>query len=279
MRKYLYFSTAVAGVMIAAWGAMAQCMMEQDCVSLGYTQTSCPDGAGIKCPFGSGWYCGGTAAQDCIKLGYDKDCTGAEESGSGETCNGKYQSCTCDSPYTWSGSACTCPSNYTYTCSGTGYSGGSGTACGGKYAACTCASGYEWNGSSCQQQVLNGAQGKLYYCNGTVVGVRATGMNFYVAMKNLGNMTWHIANSQCDSYVFCGNVKGTLPTKAQLKTLYNNKSGVNTLLSTNGGTQLTEDWYWSSTYYSSRFSIVDMSNGNVDNGIGNHYVRPVLTSW
>ena len=292
----------------------AQCVSPiQDCYALGYTQSSCPNGKGVKCPFGSGWYCGGTAAQDCIKLGYDKDCTGAGESGVGETCNGKYQSCSCDSsykytcsgtgysggsstacggkytactctsPYTWSGSACTCPSNYTYTCSGTGYAGGSGTACGGKYTACTCASGYEWNGSSCQKQILNGAQGDLYYCNGKVVGVKATGMGFYVALRNLGNMTWSNANSQCRNYSFCGNVKGTLPTREQLLSIYQNKSRVNTLLSTKGGTKMTESWYWSSTdggdgsYY-----IVLMSNGNVDYayyGNDDYYVRPVLASY
>ena len=248
----------------------AQCVSPiQDCYALGYTQTSCPNGKGVKCPFGSGWYCGGTAAQDCIKLGYDKDCTGAGESGSGQTCNGKYQSCTCDS-------------SYKYTCSGTGYSGGSGTACGGKYTSCTCASGYEWNGSSCQKQVLNGAQGELYYCNGTVVGVKASGMNFYVAMKDLGQMNWTSANSSCRNYSFCGNVKGTLPSKGQLLILYNNKSRVNSLLWTNGGTQLTNVYHWSSTPNGSRYHyIVDMSSGNVSHSINNlpNYVRPVLASY
>ena len=292
----------------------AQCVSPiQDCYALGYTQSSCPNGKGVKCPFGSGWYCGGTAAQDCIKLGYDKDCTGAGESGVGETCNGKYQSCSCDSsykytcsgtgysggsstacggkytactctsPYTWSGSACTCPSNYTYTCSGTGYAGGSGTACGGKYTACTCASGYEWKNGSCQKQTQNGAVGELYYCNGKVVGVRATGMGFYVAMKDLGNMTWSNANSQCRNYSFCGNVKGTLPTREQLKTLYSNKSRVNTLFSTNGGTQLTNSYYWSSTYDDyGYYYFVHMSDGDVNytyNNRDGHYVRPILTSY
>ena len=249
----------------------AQCVSPlQDCYALGYTQTSCPNGKGVKCPFGSGWYCGGTAAQDCIKLGYDKDCTGAGESGSGQTCNGKYQSCSCDS-------------SYKYTCSGTGYSGGSGTACGGKYAVCTCTSGYEWKDGTCQQQILNGAQGELYYCNGTVVGVRATGMNFYVAMKDLGKMYWNDANSSCQSYSFCSNVKGTLPTLNQLQSLYKNKSQVNTLLSANDGAQLTDSYYWSSTstynggYY---YYVVDMSNGNYWYGIeSGRYVRPILTSW
>ena len=289
----------------------AQCVATQDCATLGYTETSCNGGKGIKCPFGDGWYCGGGAAEDCIKLGYDKDCTGTGESGNGETCNGKYQSCTCDSsykytcsgtgyssgsgtacggkytactcksPYTWSSGACKCPSTYQYTCSGTGYSGGFGTACGGKYTSCTCASGYEWKDGSCQKQVLNGAQGNLYYCNGTVVGVKASNMGFYVAMRDLGYMTWSNANSQCQNYSFCGNVKGTLPTKNQLLTLYNNKSRVNSLLSTNGGTQLTNSYYWSSTSYgSTNYYIVHMSNGHVSNNNNyNYYVRPVLTSW
>ena len=251
----------------------AQCVSPiQDCYALGYTQTSCPNGKGVKCPFGNGWYCGGTAAQDCIKLGYDKDCTGAGESGSGQTCNGKYQSCTCDS-------------SYQYTCSGTGYSGGSGTACGGKYTSCSCASGYEWKNGSCQKQVLNGAQGELYYCNGTVVGVKAGDMNFYVAMNDLRKMNWTNAYNQCSSYVFCGNFKGTLPDRDQLLSIYNNKSQVNTLLSANGGTQFTNstnNCYWSSHPSGSNYYYtVDIYNGYVESHKTelNYYVRPILTSW
>ena len=284
MRRYLYLSTAVAGVMMTtgAGSVSAQCVTTQDCAALGYTDSACP-GSGVKCPFGNSWYCGGGAAEDCTKLGFIYGCTGTGYAGGvGETCNGQYQSCSCSSPYTWNGTACTCPSNYTYTCSGTGYSGGSGSSCGGKYTACTCASGYEWKDGSCQKQILNGAQGELYYCNGKVVGVKTTGMDFYVAMKDLGNMNWDNANSQCQSYAFCGNVKGTLPTKDQLLSIYQNKSRVSSLLSTNGGTQLTNSYYWSSTYgddYDSYY-VVNMSNGNYWGYMGNYgYVRPVLASW
>ena len=310
MQKISFLLLGTSLSLIPQTLSAAECAVT-DCSLLGYTDSACP-GSGLKCPFGEGWYCGGGAAEDCIKLGYDKSCTGAGERGSGETCNGKYKTCTCDSsykytcsgtgysggsgtacggkytactcksPYTWSSGACKCPSTYQYTCSGTGYSGGSGTACGGKYTSCTCASGYEWNGSSCQQQ-LNGAQGDLYYCNGTVVGVRATGMNFYIAMQDLSMMmNWTSANSSCQSYAFCGNVKGALPTLDQLKTLYNNKSRVNTLLLINGGTQLTNNYYWSSTYYGSYgYSIVDMSSGDYSwDGLVNYgYVLPVLASW
>ena len=316
MRRYLYLSTAVAGVVMTAGtgSAWAQCLIIPDCVSLGYKEVSCPDGNGIKCPFGNTFACVGTDV-DCSALGYDKTCTGAGEvgsgptcngkyascscdasyqyictgtgyaSGAGQTCNGKYTSCTCTSPYTWNGSACTCPSTYKYTCSGTGYAGGVGTACGGKYAACTCASGYEWKDGSCQKQVLNGAQGELYYCNGTVVGVRTMGMDFYVAMRDLtALMFWDDANRECQLYTFCGNFKGTLPTKDQLLSIYHNKSKVNSLLSTNRGTKFTEDYYWSSSYgdYGMDYYVVSISNGenNWYNGYYDvYYVRPVLTSW
>ena len=336
----------------------AQCVSPiQDCYTLGYTQTSCPNGKGVKCPFGNGWYCGGTAAQDCIKLGYDKDCTGAGESGNGETCNGKYQSCTCDSsykytcsgagysggsgsacggkyskcncqsPYTWTSGACKCPSTYKYTCSGTGYSGGSGTACGGKYAKCNCSNNYTWNGSSCvlscsadyqysclgtgyaggsgsacggkytkcicasgyewknktcQPQILNGAQGDLYYCNGTVVGVKSGDMDFYVAMQDLGQMNWNNANSQCLNYIFCGSVRGSLATWEQLIFLWSNKTSVNNLLVENGGSVIKDMWYWSSSSEGDGYhKNVDMSRYGV--GVGydgsSFYVRPILTSW
>ena len=53
------------------------------------------------------------------------------------------------------------------------------------------------------------------------------------------------------------------------------------MLSTNGGTQLTNGWYWSSTYNyggGNLYYIVTMSNGNVnyDYIYGNYYVRPVM---
>ena len=265
----------------------AQCVATQDCETLGYTETSCNGGKGVKCPFGNKWACL-TSEEECLnlacdKLGFKYTCTGTGYAGGGgENCNGKYSYCNCTSPYTWSNGACTCDSSYQYTCSGTGYSGGSGTACGGKYAACTCASGYEWKDGSCQKQTQNGAVGELYYCNGKVVGVRATGMGFYVAMKDLGNMNWYDANSQCRNYSFCGNVKGTLPTREQLLSIYQNKSRVNSLLSTNGGTQLTNSYYWSSTYSANLdYSIVSMSNGSDlwGNLSNSNYVRPVLASW
>ncbi len=248
MRRYLYLSTAVAGVMmtVGARASYAQCVTTQNCTELGYTETSCPDGTGIKCPFGDTFACTGGSSEitpeQCTQLGFTHTCIGTNETGGGELCNNKY-------------------------------------------AFCTCADGYEWKDGSCQKkEVINGPDGEVYKCNGTVVGVRATGMNFYIAIKDLGRMNWTNANSQCQNYSFCGNVKGTLPTLDQLKTLYNNKSQVNSLLSTNGGTKMREGSYWSSTYDSDDdyYYIVDMSDGDVGGYYGSpngNYVRPVLASY
>ena len=243
--KFLLIGTSLSLIPTLTF---AQCVATQNCKTLGYTETSCNGGKGIKCPFGNKWACFKTDSeceqQFCDKYGFQ------------------------------------------YTCSGTGYAGGYGAACNGKYQACTCSNNYEWKDDSCQKQVLNGAQGELYYCNGKVVGVRATGMNFYVAMSDLGKMYWDYAISQSQSYAFCENIRGILPTKEQLLSIYNNKPRVNSLLSINSGTKLTEAFYWSSTNYSDDidhyYDVVNMSNGDVDYDYfsgGVSYVRPVLTSW
>ncbi len=114
-------------------------------------------------------------------------------------------------------------------------------------------------------------------------------MNFYVAMQDIGKMDWNSANSQCSSYIFCNSAKGTLPDIYQLRTIYKNKSTINNLLLTNGGTGFLERWfYWSSTYNGgSTYNTIDMFNGQVYSGIYGwetreddiHYVRCVLTSW
>ena len=273
MRKISFLLLGTSLSLVPQTLNAAECAVT-DCSLLGYTDSACP-GSGLKCPFGDGWYCGGGAAEDCIKLGYDKDCTGAGESGSGETCNGKYQSCTCDS-------------SYQYTCSGTGYSGGSGTACGGKYTACTCTSGYEWKDGSCKVispcfNRSNGAHGEVYCCNNAVVGVKTSNMNFYIAMQDLGRMDWASADGQCRGYFFCDGAKGLFPYSDHIQTICGNKKLLNNLLSANGGGQLIDSNYWSSssplgysTYY-----YVNMSNCQLNAGYGNpsFYVRPVLTSW
>ena len=109
----------------------AQCVATQDCATLGYTETSCSGGSGVKCPFGNKWACFKSESeikdQLCTELGF------------------------------------------TQTCTGTGYSGAVGKACNGKYSECICAFGYAWNDSSqkCEDATANCTIGSFYYADGT----------------------------------------------------------------------------------------------------------------
>ena len=109
----------------------AQCVATQDCETLGYTETSCNGGKGVKCPFGNKWACLTSEEeieqQFCDKYGFIYTCTADNEIGGGEVCNNKY-------------------------------------------AFCSCVSGYEWKEGKCIQQKANywGCQiGALYYSDGT----------------------------------------------------------------------------------------------------------------
>ncbi|MDO5386144.1 MAG: hypothetical protein Q4F75_02605 [Pseudomonadota bacterium] len=85
----------------------AQCVATTDCATLGYTETSCPDGKGLKCPFGTTYACPETDQSVCKKYGFKYDCKGTGyTSGIGQTCNNKYTSCTCSSGYEWKSGKC-----------------------------------------------------------------------------------------------------------------------------------------------------------------------------
>ncbi len=233
--QFLFIGTSLSFLPLTV---NAQCVATQDCATLGYTETSCNGGKGVKCPFGNKWACLATEESVCADNGFK------------------------------------------YSCTGTGYAGGAGSACGGKYTQCTCANSYEWKNGSCQ--IFDGAVGDLYYCNGKVVGVKSGNMSFYVALKDLGQMGWNKANNSCQNYLFCGNFKGTLPTKDQLKAIYKNKSSLNSLFSMEGGMKLMDEWYWSSTPSNGYYYGVDMSKGyEIDTGYDRSYVyvRPVLVNY
>ena len=101
MRRYLYLSTAVAGVMMTAGAGVsfAQCVTTQNCAELGYT-----------CPFGDTFACTGGSSEitpeQCTQLGFTHTCTGTNETGGGELCNNKYAFCSCADGYEWSNGSC-----------------------------------------------------------------------------------------------------------------------------------------------------------------------------
>ena len=249
--------------------AFAQCVATQDCETLGYTETSCSGGKGVKCPFGNKWACIGITAEQCGELGFTYDCSEPGKIGVGKDCSGKYQGCTCDSAYA-------------YTCSGTGYAGGSGATCDGKYAQCSCSSGYDWKDGRCQ--INNGeAVGNLYYCNGKVVGVKTSSMNFYLSMADLGSDAFYQASDQCKKYTFCGNLKGILPSKDQLLLVYNQKSQINSLLTANGGSQMSGIYWTSTSVGGNAIYTVSMYDGSTPGAHTDYYdphkIRPILSSW
>ena len=87
----------------------AQCVATQDCATLGYTETSCSGGTGVKCPFGNKWACFKSESEFCNEYGFTLSCTGEGYSGgSGKACNGKYSECTCAAGYTWNNSSQKC---------------------------------------------------------------------------------------------------------------------------------------------------------------------------
>ena len=87
--------------------SFAQCVATQDCATLGYTETTCNGGKGVKCPFGNKWACLSTEESVCADNGFTYACSGAEYSGgSGDSCGGKYKKCACKSGYSWSNGVC-----------------------------------------------------------------------------------------------------------------------------------------------------------------------------
>ena len=107
MRKGLLISTmlvSVAGLGMSAEAAN-QCLQTPSCESLGYTQTSCVDNNGVKCPFGNKYFCVCPAkyAYSCSGTGY--------AGGKGTACGGKYTECTCASGYVWENGGCATPSS------------------------------------------------------------------------------------------------------------------------------------------------------------------------
>ncbi len=128
--KFLLLGTSLSFIPLTV---NAQCVETTNCETLGYTETTCNGGKGVKCPFGNKWACLGVDEEECEK----------------SFCN-KY--------------------GFTLTCTGTGYAGGAGSACGGKYTFCTCSSGYEWKNGACQQKAPDYSAcqiGTLFYSDKT----------------------------------------------------------------------------------------------------------------
>ena len=85
----------------------AQCVAITDCATLGYTEKSCPNGKGLKCPFGTKYACPMTESDLCNKYEFKYACSGIGYAGGiGKACNNKYASCICTKGYEWENGKC-----------------------------------------------------------------------------------------------------------------------------------------------------------------------------
>ena len=315
MRR-IFLMSSVLFVAPFAFGEMgeasAQCVATTDCASLGYTETSCPNG-GIKCPFGSTWSC---KPENC-DVSFKYACSGTGYAGgSGNACGGKYVSCNCASGYTWDGTSCSAGAvlgqctGYAKNCSIGQILNSDGTCSTDKVSGKTpigvvvyissgsdkC--GYAMTASPIQRSI----QWSTEYVN---TGAFQSS-NWQNAIKDFdvsGNMTKIIqaANGNSSKYPAAyaalnyapsaaptSKGKWALPTAGILSSLYTNLNAINNTISKLGGTQLTGDneHIWSSSEYNSNFAWVFCTdNGAVWGGVldGNkdylhsHFVvRPVL---
>ena len=90
----------------------AQCVATQDCATLGYTETSCSGGSGVKCPFGNKWACFKSESEFCNEYGFTQTCTGANQTdGGSKACNGKYNICKCATNFIWNTDTKSCEAN------------------------------------------------------------------------------------------------------------------------------------------------------------------------
>lgn len=289
--QYILLSTVCCGLFFGneAW---AQCMATRDCGVLGYKQSSCDSGKGIKCPFGEAWYCPCDAS-------YIYTCTGSNESPSAAKCGDKYSQCNCATGTHWDTNKCvadraSCAIGWIYyndgTCNAPAAHTGSKVALGvvvyvnpngvgGQVmTASPLGSTYQWGGYNYDAPVSQTtdwtvAQKDYDSCGNTD--------------KLLGDSQSHPAAQAARGYAPTPETKGKwcLPAAGVISSWYVNRSTIDVAIAKLGGTQLgsTDPHTWSSSEYTTKYAWLlctgnGASYGGVTNGDkgNNYYVRPVL---
>jgi len=85
------------------------------------------------------------------------------------------------------------------------------------------------------------------YGGGIVFDIKEDGHGLVVAMEDIGDFNWKEAKSECLAYKGGGYTDWYLPSKEELKKLYEVKEGVNRSLLKGGSTAISRTAYWSST--------------------------------
>ena len=214
--KFLLLGTSLSFIPSLTF---AQCVATQDCATLGYTETSCNGGKGVKCPFGNSWACltsdSEIEQQFCDKYGFQ------------------------------------------YTCTGTGYANGTGTACNGKYVVCTCASGYEWKDGACQQKAPDYSgctAGALFYSDNTCSSNLVSGktlLGVVIMEKTTSTSGWIITISPIQTGIMWGEYGTDIPELTNYTSTPSDvqSSCTNTTTITNYGNSSTYPAAWAAKNY------------------------------
>ena len=285
----------------------AQCVATQDCATLGYTETSCSGGSGVKCPFGNKWACFKSESEYeqefCTKYGFTQTCTGTNQTGGGgKACNGKYNYCSCADGYVWQNGTCK-SSEPDYSGCVIGALFYSDNTCSDKLESSKTLLGVVIYEKSANQNgwimtvkpVKTGVAWGVY---GTTTGIKdkAVSASCTNTQKLVAKGSDYEAAITANNYKPTGTPSGKswcLPSYNLLNNL--NKSGnfakVNAGITTAGGTKLgyggqpsySYEYVWSSSEYSNYFAwefdantsgSFDMDYNDKSNG--NRSVRPVM---
>ena len=304
MRNITLLTGTMLFLPMTAMAQSSNCTPSPDCASLGYTESSCPDGAGVKCPWGNTWFC----TKEKCDTSYQYTCSGTGYAGgSGETCNGKYKSCTCADGYEWKDGRCEEPKPEWGKCNGSAkncnigdilYSDGTCSAqnisdktpiavvvykspdgnC-GQAMALKIVGSMAWSGNNPDISERNNftsdssASMDFKSCENTVV-ITTDGTN------NIYPAAW-----AAHEYKTEGTEAGDwcLPAAGIITSIKNNMSAINNGFYIAGGTQIEKNYhhYWSSSEYNMHYAFGASFNAEYGiseyfNKSNNNEVRPVL---
>ena len=306
MRKLILMTSAAIIAPLSGFAENITCTATPNCADLGYTESSCPDNKGVKCPWGDTYFCPPSEAEICEKNGFVYTCDGEKQTGGvGETCHEKYAECSCYSGYKWDSGQC---------------AETKWVSCGGYVQNCSIGD-ILFSDGTCHADVVEGktAIGVVVYVNSEGCGqamalkplesayqwasagsVKIPGIS--IASDNLsasydfrscentamiiaaGDKSTYPAAWAAHDYKAEGTNSGDwcLPAAGVFTSYYNNQDVINNAFNKVGGTPInTGEFYWSSTdhngYYkwSSNFSKEYGINYNISNG-GVVPVRPII---
>ena len=302
MRKLILMTSAAIIAPLSGLAEDITCTATPNCADLGYTESSCPDNKGVKCPWGDTYFCPPSEAEICEKNGFVYTCDGEKQTGGvGETCHEKYAECSCYSGYKWDSGQC---------------AETKWVSCGGYVQNCSIGD-ILFSDGTCHADVVEGKT-----AIGVVVYVNSEGCGQAMALKPLGAYRWASGNTYVSgvpstndnfvaSYDFlsCENTAGMilnnkvdvpaawaahnyktegtnagdwcLPAAGIFTSYYNNQDIINSAFNKAGGTPInTGEYYWSSTQggdinaWGANFSVSYGIERRYKTNIG--VIRPVI---